>query len=136
MNEQTQKSCGAFRELSVASKSGFIGSGKLLNKGDSSMKLSRILLVCAVLFAMCSVSFAAEYWVIKRDGKLIIVESKPAEAAIIVKGPFTTRAEAEVIVTNPPSGVVVTPGPPGPPLPPPPVKPVPVPVPVPAPPAR
>jgi hypothetical protein len=75
------------------------------------MKLSRILLVCAVLFAMCSVSFAAEYWVIKRDGKLIIVESKPADAAVIVKGPFTTREEAGVIIANPPPGVVVTPGP-------------------------
>ena len=86
------------------------------------MKLSRILLVCAVLFAMCSASFAAEYWVIKRDGKLVIVETKPAEAAIIVKGPFTTRADAEVIISNPPAGVVVTPGPPVP-VPPPPAAP-------------
>ncbi len=84
------------------------------------MKLSRVLLVCAVLFAMCSVSFAAEYWVVKQSGKLVIVESKPADAAIIVRGPFPTRAEADAIVVNPPSGVVVTPGPPGPPLPPPP----------------
>ncbi len=100
------------------------------------MKLSRILLVCAILFAMCSVSFAAEYWVIKRDGKLVIVESKPAEAGVIVRGPFTNRAEAEVIVTNPPSGVVVTPGPPGPPVPPPPPAAPKPPVPVPPPPAR
>lgn len=87
-------------------------------EGEVSMKLSRILLVCAVVFAMCSVGFAAEYWVIKRDGKLVVVESKPADAAVIVKGPFTSRSEAEVIVTNPPSGVVVTPGPPAPVLPP------------------
>lgn len=92
------------------------------------MKLNRLLLVCAVLFAMCSVSFAAEYWVIKRDGKLVIVETKPAEATIIVKGPFTNRAEAEVIISNPPSGVVVTPGPtPGPPPPAAPKPPLPVP---------
>ena len=82
------------------------------------MKLSRILLICAVLFAMCSVSFAAEYWVIKRDGKLLIIESKPADAGVIVKGPFTTREEADAIIANPPPGVVVTPGP-GPALPPP-----------------
>ncbi len=96
------------------------------------MKLSRIFLVCAVLFAMCAVSFAAEYWVIKRDGKLVIVESKPADAAVIVKGPFTTREEANVIIANPPQGAVVTPGPA--PLPHPPGAPKPVPAP--PPPAR
>ncbi len=75
------------------------------------MKLSRILLVCAILFAMCSVSFAAEYWVIKRDGKLVVVQERPTDAAVIVRGPFPTQAEADAIVVNPPSGVVVTPGP-------------------------
>ncbi len=98
------------------------------------MKLTRVLVVCAVLLAMCSVSFAAEYWVIKQNGKLVIVESKPAEAAVIVRGPFPTRAEADVIIANPPPGVVVTPGP-GPALPPPaaaPKPPVPAPPPPPA----
>jgi hypothetical protein len=76
------------------------------------MKLSRIILVCAVLFALCSVTFAAEYWVIKdNSGKTVIVESRPADQAVIVKGPFPTRADAEVIITAPVPGGVVVPGP-------------------------
>jgi hypothetical protein len=65
------------------------------------MKSGTILAVCLVV-AMCSVGFAAEFWVIKdASGKLVIVEEKPADTAVIVKGPFVSRSEAEVIVGGP-----------------------------------
>jgi hypothetical protein len=87
---------------------------------------SRILLICAMLFAFCSVAFAAEYWVIRDNSdKMIIVEQRPADTAVIVKGPFATRTEAEVIITGPVSGAVVTPSPV--PVPPPPAVPLPLP---------
>jgi hypothetical protein len=76
------------------------------------MKLSRIFLVCAVLFALCSVAFAAEYWVIKdKSGKMMIVESKPADPAVIVKGPLPTRAEVEAMFAALVAGGGVVPGP-------------------------
>jgi hypothetical protein len=91
------------------------------------MKTPRVFLACALVFALCSLAFAAEYWVVREGGKMIIVEHKPADAAVIVKGPFPTRAEAEVIVSGPgPAGAVVPgPAPAGPPVAPP--KPAPVP---------
>jgi len=99
------------------------------------MKLSRILLVFAVLLALCSAAFAAEFWVTRGPGgKMVIVEQKPADAAVIVKGPFPTRAEAEVIITAPVPGGVVVPGPA--PAGPPPLKPLPPPPPPPPPPGR
>lgn len=94
------------------------------------MKTTKMLMVCLVVFAFCSGAFAAEYWVIKdKSGKLVVVEEKPLEADVIVKGPFTTRSEAEVIISGPaaagrvdvppvapaPPGVKPAPAPPGPP---------------------
>jgi hypothetical protein len=89
------------------------------------MKFNRILVAGALVLALCSLAFAAEYWVVRDSGKMVIVETKPADAAVIVKGPFPTRAEAEVIITGPVGGGVVVPvpapaGPPKPPPPPPP----------------
>ncbi len=85
------------------------------------MKLSQILLVFAVVIALCPYAFGAEYWVIRDPGgKMVIVEQKPADAAVIVKGPFPTRAEAEVIITAPVPGGVVVPKPVPPAAPPPP----------------
>ena len=79
------------------------------------MKLNRILVACTLVFALCSLAFAAEYWVIREGGKMVIVETKPADVAVIVKGPFPTRAEAEIIITGPMGGAVVIPKP-GPPV--------------------
>jgi hypothetical protein len=92
------------------------------------MKIATLLLACLVILSFSSASFAAEYWVIKENGKLIIVEKKPANPDIIVQGPFTSRSEAEVIVSRPAGSVQVTPGEPRPaarPLPAPPAPPAP-----------
>ncbi len=76
------------------------------------MKLIRMLLVLAFALALCSTAFAAEFWVIRGPGgKLVIVEEKPTDAAVIVKGPLPTRAEAEVIISGPAPGGAVVPGP-------------------------
>lgn len=83
------------------------------------MKLNRILVACTLVFALCSLAFAAEYWVIREGSNMVIVEQKPADVAVIVKGPFPTRAEAEIIITGPMGGGVVVPKP-GPPVVPPP----------------
>ncbi len=65
------------------------------------VNLARIVLAVLLVFALCSATFAAEYWVIKGKGnKLTIVKQKPADASVIVKGPFTERKEAEVIITQ------------------------------------
>jgi hypothetical protein len=88
------------------------------------MKFNRILVATALVFALCSLAFAAEYWVIREGGKMVIVETKPADVAVIVKGPFPTRAEAEVIISGPVGGGVVVPKP-GPPVAPPPPPPPP-----------
>ncbi len=92
------------------------------------MKITRILLVGVIFCAVSSVAFAAQYWVVRGPSdKLVIVESQPEDAATIVKGPFPTRAEAEVIISGP-AGGVVTPAP-APAVPPPPAAPKPPPLP-------
>ncbi len=73
------------------------------------MKTTKIMTACVVLLAFCSVAFAAEYWVVRESGKLIIVEQKPADPAVIVKGPFPSRADAEVIVSGPGASVEAIP---------------------------
>jgi hypothetical protein len=87
-------------------------------------RTGRILLICGVFFALLSLSFAAEFYVIKdSSGKMIVVDKRPADAAVIVKGPFPTRAEAEVIIGSPAPGAaapVPAPGAPVKPGPPPP----------------
>jgi hypothetical protein len=76
------------------------------------MKIATFFIVCLLILSFSSASFAAEYWVIKENGKLIIVEKKPANPDIIVPGPFTSRSEAEV--SRPADSVQVTPGEPRP----------------------
>jgi len=73
------------------------------------MKIATLLIACLVILSFSSVSFAAEYWVIKENGKLIIVEKKPTNPDIVVQGPFTSRSEAEIIVSPPAGSVQVTP---------------------------
>ena len=75
------------------------------------MKLSRMFLALGIVVMFCTVSMAAEYWVVKdKSGKLVIVEAKPSDESVVVKGPFKVRDEAEAIVTQSgPAGVTVTP---------------------------
>jgi|GEM_PF-2933365 len=93
------------------------------------MKIARILLVGVLLLGVISVAFAAEFYVIKDpSGKMTIVENRPADGAVIVKGPFSSRKDAEAIINSPvPGGLTPAPAPapatpvrPGPPPPPPP----------------
>ncbi len=69
------------------------------------MKLWRLVAVVGLIVAFgTATSFAAEYWVVKdSNGKLTVVEKKPSESAMIYEGPFTSRAEADRIVTTGPA---------------------------------
>lgn len=50
--------------------------------------------LCAFVFS--SFTVAAEFYVVKdASGKVSVVDQKPADAKSIVKGPFTTKADAE-----------------------------------------
>ncbi len=73
------------------------------------MKTAQIVLVSAMMLALGSAAFAAEFWVIREKGRCVVVKKKPADASIIFKGPFSVRKEAEVIVKEctPRAGVVV-----------------------------
>jgi hypothetical protein len=63
------------------------------------MKLSRVLLVFALVLALCPAVFAVEYWVVReKSGKCIVVKIKPTDASKIFKGPFHNRKEAVVVV--------------------------------------
>jgi len=61
-------------------------------------KLIRSLLIVTtlVIFGLASVAVAAEFYVVKdAAGKSAVVDKKPADAKMIVSGPFKTKAEAE-----------------------------------------
>ena len=61
-------------------------------------KISRLAVVTTVLvaFVLGTVAVAAEFYVVKdASGKVSIIDQKPADAKLIVKGPFATKAEAE-----------------------------------------
>ncbi len=46
-----------------------------------------------------------EYWVVREpSGALIIVDKKPSDPAVIVKGPFRDRKKAEVVIKESPRG--------------------------------
>jgi hypothetical protein len=63
------------------------------------MKLSRVLLVFALVLALCPAVFAVEYWVVReKSGKCVVVKIKPADASLIFKGPFDNRKEAKVVL--------------------------------------
>ena len=61
------------------------------------MKLFALIAAMALLIALASANtVAAEYYVVKsRSGIVRIVDHKPKGGATIVKGPFTTRDEAD-----------------------------------------
>lgn len=73
------------------------------------MKAVRIVFLMAMMLALCSAAFAAEFWVIREKGRCVVVKKKPADASIIFKGPFSVRKEAEVVVKEctPATGTVV-----------------------------
>lgn len=53
---------------------------------------------------------AVEYWVIREpSGTLVIVEEKPSDRSVIVKGPFRERRQAEVVIKKSPRGGAVAP---------------------------
>jgi len=56
-----------------------------------------VVMVALLAFVSATVAMAAtEFYVVKdAQGKMSIVDKKPADAASIVKGPFETKAEAE-----------------------------------------
>jgi hypothetical protein len=56
-----------------------------------------VVMVAILAFASATVSMAAtEYYVAKdTQGKVSIVDKKPADAASIVKGPFPNKGDAE-----------------------------------------
>ncbi len=62
------------------------------------MNRTRILFACAMVLTLCSVAFAAEYWVIReKSGKCVVVKKKPADVSVIFKGPFAVRKEARIV---------------------------------------
>ena len=55
-----------------------------------------VVVIALVAFGMAAVAVAADFYVVKgKDGKLAVVDKKPADAKTIVKGPFKTKADAE-----------------------------------------
>ncbi len=61
-------------------------------------KMIRTVLLCVALvaFVFSSFALAAEYYVVKdASGKVSVVDQKPADAKSIVKGPFSTKEDAE-----------------------------------------
>jgi len=56
-----------------------------------------VVMVALLAFASATVAMAATEFYVAKDaqGKVSIVDKKPAQATSIVKGPFATKAEAE-----------------------------------------
>jgi hypothetical protein len=76
------------------------------------MRIARLMMAIGMVFVFCTVSLAAEYYVIKdKSGKLVVVETKPSDEKLIYKGPFKVKSEAEAIITQAgPASTMVTPG--------------------------
>jgi hypothetical protein len=56
-----------------------------------------VVIVALMAFASATVALAATEFYVAKDsqGKVSILDKKPADAKSIVKGPFATKAEAE-----------------------------------------
>jgi hypothetical protein len=56
-----------------------------------------VMMVALLAFASATVAMAASEFYVAKDsqGKVSILDKKPADAKSIVKGPFATKAEAE-----------------------------------------
>jgi len=95
------------------------------------LKLAGLFAVCSLIIGAMAppIACAAEYYVIYDSaGKAIVVDSRPADASVIIQGPFGSYQEAEIVVREVPARVAPAPGPvppPGPAVPP--VRPAPVP---------
>ena len=51
-----------------------------------------------------------EYWVVREpSGALIVVDKRPSDPAVIVKGPFRDRKKAEVVIKETPRGSATQP---------------------------
>ncbi|MDQ7781330.1 MAG: hypothetical protein RDU20_00530 [Desulfomonilaceae bacterium] len=56
-----------------------------------------VVVVALVAFGLATPAVAAEFYVVKdaAGDKLSVTDQKPADAKLIVKGPFKTKAEAD-----------------------------------------
>ena len=55
-----------------------------------------VVAVALVAFAFATVAVAADFYVVKdAQGKMTIIDKKPADEKSVVKGPFKTKGEAE-----------------------------------------
>jgi hypothetical protein len=61
-------------------------------------KMVRLFVIVAALvaFGMANMAVAADFYVAKdAAGKISVVDTKPADAKSVVKGPFKTKEDAE-----------------------------------------
>ncbi len=61
-------------------------------------KMVRLAVVMlALVFGLSTSALAADEFYVVKDaaGKTMVVEKKPADAKLVVKGPFKTKADAE-----------------------------------------
>ena len=59
-----------------------------------------VVMVALVAFGMATMAIAAEFYVVKdASGKAMVSDKKPADAKMILKGPFKTKTEAEKAMT-------------------------------------
>lgn len=76
-------------------------------------KLLRLMVVVIALvaFGLATMAVAAEFYVVKDAAgkKLSVVDKKPADAKLIVKGPFKTKAEGEAALKKIAAGSASTP---------------------------
>jgi hypothetical protein len=55
-----------------------------------------VVMTVMVAFAFATVAVAADFYVVKdAQGKMSVVDKKPADEKSVVKGPFKTKDEAE-----------------------------------------
>jgi hypothetical protein len=54
------------------------------------------VVMMALVFGISTMALAADFYIVKETtGKMSIVDTKPADAKSIVKGPFKTKEEAD-----------------------------------------
>ena len=65
-----------------------------------------VVMVALMAFASATVAVAASEFYVAKDaqGKVSILDKKPADATLIVKGPFASKAEAEKAIKDAQTG--------------------------------
>jgi hypothetical protein len=65
-----------------------------------------VVMVALMAFASATVAVAASEFYVAKDaqGKVSILDKKPADATSIVKGPFASKAEAEKAIKDAQTG--------------------------------